>query len=155
MKIGRLLISIAVPLAVGAIAGIATSNNVNTWYPELNKPSFNPPNWLFGPVWTVLYIMMGISLYLVWNKPAGEPRRRAITVFFIQLALNFLWSFVFFEWHQIGWALADISLLWLTLLWCIILFAKIHRTAAWLLVPYILWVSFATALNASIFMLNS
>ena len=154
MKWLKLLVSLALPLAVGAIAGIATSNNVTTWYPGLNKPSFNPPNWLFAPVWTALYIMMGISLYLVWTQPASARRSRALTIFFTQLALNFLWSFLFFEYHLIGWALIEIILLWLALLTCIVSFSKIHKPATWLLIPYLLWVSFATLLNAAIYILN-
>jgi tryptophan-rich sensory protein len=154
MKFWKLFLSLAFPLAVGAIAGIATSNNVGTWYPQLNKPSFNPPNWLFAPVWTALYIMMGISLYLVWKQPARMGRHIAVAFFFIQLAFNFLWSFLFFEWHLVGWALIEIGVLWLSLLGCIFAFSRINRTAAWLLVPYLLWVSFATVLNAAIYALN-
>ncbi|GGH78382.1 tryptophan-rich sensory protein [Filimonas zeae] len=154
MKWGKLIISLAIPLAVGAVAGIATSSNVDTWYPQLNKPSFNPPNSVFGPVWTVLYILMGISLYLIWRMPVSFARNNALRLFFFQLALNFLWSFLFFEWHLIGWALTDIVLLLVSILFCIALFRRVQRIAAWLFVPYLLWVSFATALNFAIYRLN-
>lgn len=184
MKWPRFIISVAIPLTAGSIAGIVTSRNVNTWYPQLNKPSFNPPNWLFGPVWTILYIMMGISLYLLWtksssaNKSSGSlpdqsaphsfttgskafapittspAKQNAIILFFIQLALNFIWSFLFFQWHLIGWALVDICLLWLSIIVCLRIFPRISKPATWLFVPYLLWVSFATVLNAAIYMLN-
>lgn len=157
MKWLRLIISIAIPLAAGSIAGIVTSRNVTTWYPQLNKPSFNPPNWLFGPVWTILYIMMGISLYLLWSKSINRSqpaKQKALILFFIQLALNFIWSFLFFQWHMVGLALVDICLLWLLIVACLVVFPKISKPAAWLFIPYLLWVSFATVLNAAIYILN-
>ncbi|RXK83668.1 TspO/MBR family protein [Filimonas effusa] len=154
MKWTKFIISLAIPLAAGAIAGTVTANNVNTWYPQLNKPSFNPPNWLFGPVWTILYIMMGIALYLVWTKPASHIKSRAMALFFVQLALNFIWSFLFFQWHLIGMALVDISILWIAIISCLLVFSRISKPAAWLFVPYLLWVSFAASLNAAIYMLN-
>lgn len=154
MKWGKLVLSLLMTLAVGAIAGIATSKNVATWYPELNKPSFNPPNTVFAPVWTVLYIFMGISLYLIWRLPVSITRNGAMRLFFVQLALNFIWSFLFFEWHLIGWALADIILLLLVIITCIMSFSRINKVAAWLFVPYLAWVGFATALNIVIYRLN-
>lgn len=154
MKWGKLILSLLIPIGVGALAGIATSSNVNTWYPELNKPSFNPPNTVFAPVWTLLYILMGISLYLIWRMPPSFGRNNALRLFFLQLAFNFLWSFLFFEWHLIGWALLDIALLLVSILFCIALFRRVQRLAAWLFLPYLLWVSFATALNLSIYRLN-
>lgn len=154
MKTGKLILSLIITLAVGAIAGIATSRNVATWYPELNKPSFNPPNAVFAPVWTVLYIFMGISLYLIWRLPASNTRNSAMRLFFVQLALNFIWSFLFFEWHLIGWALVDIILLLLLIIICIAGFSRINKVAGWLFVPYLAWVSFATALNFAIYRLN-
>lgn len=154
MKTGKLVLSLLITLAIGAIAGIATSRNVLTWYPELNKPAFNPPNAVFAPVWTVLYILMGISLYLIWRLPSSDTRNNALRLFFVQLALNFIWSFLFFEWHLIGWALADIVLLLCLIITCIAGFSRISKTAAWLFVPYLAWVSFATALNIAIYRLN-
>jgi len=150
----KLLYSLLITLAVGGIAGFATATAIGTWYTTLNKPFFNPPNWLFAPAWTTLYILMGVALYLVWRLPASPMRNKAMTTFFAQLALNFAWSFIFFGAHQIGFALVEIMLLWLAILITINQFAKLQKTAALLLVPYILWVSFATVLNFSIWHLN-
>lgn len=154
MNYTRLIISLAITLSVGTIAGFATANAIDTWYATLNKPSFNPPNWIFAPVWTMLYILMGIALYLIWNLPESSARNTAMIIFFIQLALNFLWSFIFFNMHQVGWALFDIAALLVMIVACIYFFAPLSKTAAWLLVPYVLWVSFATLLNYSIWTLN-
>lgn len=155
-KTVKLIISIAIPLAVGGVAGFFTSSSVNGWFQSLNKPSFNPPSWLFGPVWTTLYILMGIAFYLVWVAPADEQlKRRAQAFYFIQLALNFAWSFIFFSAKQPGWAVVDIVLLWVMILATILQFRRISPAAAWLLVPYICWVSFATVLNTAIWRLNS
>lgn len=151
----KCIIAIAIPLAVGAIAGFFTTSSVQGWFTTINKPSFNPPNWLFAPVWTALYIMMGIAFFLIWKSNAeASLKSKAITLYFIQLAFNFLWSFIFFYQHQPGWAMVDISILWITLLFTIFSFGKISSTAAWLLVPYICWVSFASLLNFSIWRLN-
>ncbi|NTS43951.1 tryptophan-rich sensory protein [Flavisolibacter sp. BT320] len=151
----KLLISIGVPVAVGAIAGFFTSTGSNSWYQTIEKPSWQPPGWLFGPVWTTLYILMGIALYLVWKSSAPPKIKRiAITLWIIQLVFNFLWSFIFFTQHQIDWALAEILVLWFFILLTIIYFAKISKPAAWLLVPYISWVSFASMLTYTIYKLN-
>ena len=151
----KLLISIAIPLLVGAIAAFFTASGVNGWYAIANKPSFNPPNWLFAPVWTALYIMMGIALYLILKSEADTGfKQTAIILFAVQLTLNFLWSFIFFYAKQPGWAFADIIALWLMILFTIIWFGKISSTASWLLVPYIFWVSFASLLNFYIWWLN-
>ena len=116
---------------------------MDTWFTTVNKPSFNPPNWLFAPVWTALYIMMGIAFYLIWKSKAGlKTKSIAIVLYSWQLTFNFLWSFIFFFAHQPGWALVDIIVLWLLILLTIIWFGKISPAAAWLLVPYICWVSF-------------
>lgn len=151
----KLFISIAVPLLVGAIAGFFTSSGVNTWYAIANKPSFNPPNWLFAPVWTALYIMMGIALYLVWKSETEKAvKQTAIILFGVQLLLNFFWSFIFFYAQQPGWAFIEILIMWLFILLTILWFRKISPVAAWLLVPYICWVSFASVLNFYIWKLN-
>lgn len=144
----KLFISILIPLLVGGIAAFFTISGVNGWYAVANKPSFNPPNWLFTPVWTTLYIMMGIALYLVWKTEAEKAvKQTAVILFAVQLTLNFLWPFIFFYAKQPGWAFADIIVMWLAILFTIICFGKISSTAAWLLVPYIFWVSFASLLN--------
>jgi tryptophan-rich sensory protein len=151
----KLIISIGAPLFVGAIAGYFTSKEIRNWYFQLNKPWWNPPNWLFGPVWTTLYILMGIALFLVWKKePTDYSKRQAVNLFWIQLLLNFLWSFIFFRYHQPGWALVEIVAMWAAIMMTILTFSKINKLAAWLLVPYISWVSFATILNYTIWQLN-
>ncbi len=151
----KLIISILIPLAIGSLAGLFTSSSVNGWYTTLVKPSFNPPNWLFAPVWTSLYILMGIAFFLIWKSKVNEVvKRTAISLYIIQLALNFCWSFIFFYAHQPGWALVDIILLWIFIFLTILWFGKISTVSAWLLVPYICWVSFATVLNYAIWKLN-
>lgn len=151
----KLFISILIPLLVGGISGFFTTSGVQGWYATANKPSFNPPNWIFAPVWTTLYVLMGIALFLVW-KAAGDKavKQTAIMLFAVQLAFNFFWSLIFFKLQQPGWALVEIAALWLSLLFTIIWFGKISGTAAWLLVPYICWVSFASVLNYAIWKLN-
>jgi benzodiazapine receptor len=151
----KLIIAVAIPLAVGATSGFFTVSGVNSWYQTINKPSWNPPALIFGPVWTTLYIMMGIALYLVWKPNINDALKRiAISLFAVQLILNFFWSFIFFNQRQIGWALAEIIVMWVFILLTIFAFARVNKTAAWLLVPYISWVSFATILNYTIWKLN-
>jgi translocator protein len=150
----KLILSVLLCLAIGAISGIATSSSVKTWYVTLEKPFFNPPNYLFGPVWTILYILMGISLYLILQSPKNEIRKKAIIIFIIQLVLNFCWSFLFFKFNLLGISFAEIILIWISILFMIITFYKINKNAALLQVPYLLWVSFASVLNGSIWFLN-
>lgn len=151
----KLVISIAVPVAVGGVAGLFTRPEINGWYQTLQKPSWQPPNWVFGPVWTTLYILMGIAFYLVWkSKAAATPKRTAITLWIVQLVFNFFWSFIFFRQHQLDWALGEIIVLWFFILLTIFSFARISKLAAWLLVPYISWVSFASILTYTIYQLN-
>jgi translocator protein len=152
----KLVIAILIPLLVGFSSSYFTITGVNSWYQTIQKPEWNPPNWIFGPVWTTLYILMGIALYLVWKADAGDAvKKYAITLFAIQLVLNFFWSFIFFNQHQPGWAFVEIVVMWLMILLTIFGFAKINTTAAWLLVPYISWVSFAAILNFTIWKLNN
>lgn len=151
----KLLIAMTGPLLAGFIGSIFTFEAIPTWYAELTKPSFNPPNWLFGPVWTTLYIMMGISLYLVWTRDGGKRlKRAALWFFFFQVFLNTLWSILFFGLKSPILAFIEIIMLWLSIGMTIILFQKFSRLAAQLLLPYLLWVSFATILNGSIMLLN-
>lgn len=151
----KLIIAILIPLLVGATSGFFTVTGVGSWYQTLQKPSWNPPNWIFGPVWTTLYILMGIALFLVWKADTSpEVKRMAITLFALQLVFNFFWSFIFFNQHAVGWAFVEIIGMWLLILATIFAFANINRTAAWLLVPYISWVSFAGMLNYTIWRLN-
>ena len=141
-------------LAVGSIAGRLSRPSVRDWYAGLRKPSFSPPNWLFAPVWTGLYILMGVAAWLVWRQLASELRTDALLWFLVQLGLNFLWSLIFFRWHAIAGALGEISFLWLAILATMVLFWEVRPLAGWLMLPYLLWVSFATALNLAIFRLN-
>ena len=151
-----LVIALAIPLAVGAVGGFATSASVSSWYPTLAKPAWTPPSWVFGPVWTVLYLMMGFASWLVWRKRSeNEPQvRRALGWYGLQLILNLGWSLIFFGLQQIGLALLEIVALWSTLLITLVNFWRIRRDAGGLLLPYLLWVTFATALNAAIWWLN-
>lgn len=153
-KLLKLLLCILSTLFVGGFAGFATATSISTWYTTINKPSFNPPNYLFGPVWTILYILMGISLYIILQSPKTELRKKAITIFFIQLFLNFCWSFIFFKFQLLGLAFIEIIFMWVSILTMIILFFEINRKAALIQIPYLLWVSFASILNGSIWFLN-
>ena len=151
----KLIVSIIIPVAIGATAGFFTATGVDSWYQTINKPSWNPPSWIFAPVWTILYIMMGIALFLVWKSNNNEAlKKRAMILFFVQLVLNFFWSFIFFDQQQPGWALVEIIAMWVAILLTIFAFAKVNKIAAWLLVPYISWVSFASILNYTIWQLN-
>ena len=151
----KLIIAIIIPVAIGAASGFFTSSEIPDWYQTINKPTWNPPSWLFGPVWTTLYVMMGIALFLIWKSDASQSvKKTAIILFAVQLVLNFFWSFIFFNQHQIGWAVVEIITMWIFILLTIFAFAPISKIAAWLLVPYISWVSFATILNYTIWQLN-
>lgn len=149
------IICILIPVAIGAIGGYLTMESVKTWYPTLNKPSLNPPNWIFGPVWTTLYILMGVSSYLVWKqRKTVSGYSWASGIYFLQLLLNLMWSFLFFYQHQVGFALIEIAILWLTIVATAFIFYRIDKTAGLLFIPYILWVSFASYLTYSIYILN-
>jgi tryptophan-rich sensory protein len=151
----KLTIAIAVSELAGIIGSVFTAPAIGGWYAGIIKPTWNPPAWVFGPVWTTLFMLMGIAAFLVWRK--GLERREvkiALGVFVGQLVLNTLWSIIFFGLHSPGGALIEIAFLWLAILATIIVFAKVSKPAAWLLVPYIAWVSFAGYLNYSIWMLN-
>lgn len=146
---------IIISQAAGLIGSIFTMPAIGSWYANLIKPEFAPPNWIFGPVWTILFLLMGVAAFLVWEK--GWVRRDvriAIAVFIGQLVLNTLWSFLFFGLHSPGTAFIEILILWLAIIATILVFGRVSKLAAWLLVPYILWVSFAAYLNYSIFILN-
>jgi tryptophan-rich sensory protein len=151
----KLIVSIIACQAAGLIGSIFTTSSVREWYPELTKPGFTPPGWLFAPVWTTLYLLMGIALYLVWSKGLkSRLSKQAVTVFVIQLVLNSLWSILFFGLKSPAYAFLEIILLWLAIIMSIFYFYRISRTAAYLLIPYILWVSFAGVLNLFIVLLN-
>ena len=154
MKKGaKLSVSILLPLIIGGISGYYTAANIQSWYVTLIKPSFNPPNYLFGPVWTSLYIIMGISFYMIWSSTKSN-KNKLIGIYLFQLVLNFLWSFIFFKYHAIGIAAIEIVVLWLSILTMIMMFYKNNKWAALINIPYLLWVSFASVLNISIYLLN-
>ncbi|WP_428663118.1 TspO/MBR family protein [Reyranella sp.] len=153
-RIAALVVCVGLCLMVGALGGWVTAGSVKDWYPTLTKPSFTPPNWLFGPVWTVLYVMMGVAAWRVWLEAWGDRARGPLTLFALQLALNLGWSVVFFGLHAIGAAVVVIVALEAAILGTMFLFRRIDGLAAALLVPYALWVAFATLLNVTIWRLN-
>jgi tryptophan-rich sensory protein len=144
---------IGAAFAAGAVGSWATFTSVGTWYPLLQKPSWNPPPWLFGPVWTLLYVLMGVAAWRAWRTGVPAARRGA-AVFVIQLGVNALWSVLFFGLRQPAWALGDIAALWLLLAWLQVRFSRADRWAGILWLPYLLWVTFAAFLNAAIVRLN-
>lgn len=151
----KLVIAIAVSLAAGGLGSIFTSSAIPTWYATLSRPALNPPNWIFAPVWTTLFVLMGIAAFLIWKQGADKPKvREALKIFLGQLILNVLWSFIFFGLHNPGLAFLEIIFLWLAILATILSFSKISKTAAYLLIPYIAWVTFASYLNLAIWRLN-
>lgn len=154
-NITKLIISVGICELAGVIGSIFTVPAISGWYRGLTKPQLAPPNWIFAPVWTILYLLMGVSLYLVWKNGFENKRVRfAMGVFAGQLMLNILWSYIFFGLNSPGAALIEIVMLWLMILACIFVFKKISKPAAWILVPYIVWVTFAMYLNFSIWILN-
>ena len=155
-KYVKILLFVVTCIAVGYLSGTATRSSVMTWFPTLVKPIFNPPAWVFAPVWSMLYIMMGIAAGLVWNRIDFEKEavKRALLFFVIQLVLNALWSVLFFGLKNPLLALIEIVLLWLMIYETYLKFIKIDKIAGYLFIPYLLWVCFATVLNASIWWLN-
>lgn len=139
----------------GGLGTIFTAPAIDGWYAALAKPELAPPNWVFGPIWTTLFLLMGVAAFLVWRKGLKKKHvRAALGIFALQLALNVFWSALFFGLHNPGAAFAEIIVLWLSIAATIYLFARVSRPAAWLLVPYIVWVSVATYLNFMLFVLN-
>lgn len=154
VNFGRLFVSIMIPLIAGGLGSLFTAPAVRTWYTAVNKPVWGPPNWLFGPVWTTLFILMGIALYLVWSEKMSVKVRSAMKIFMSQLVLNILWSVFFFGLGNFWLAFGEIIVLWAFILVTIMRFMKVNKTAGWLLVPYLLWVTFASYLNFTIAGLN-
>lgn len=146
--------AVATCLAVGAIGGLATSHSVASWYPALAKPAFNPPRWIFAPVWTVLYLIMAVAAWLVWRRNGWRAARPALTLFALQLALNLAWSLLFFGLRRIDLALIDVLALLAAIAATALAFWPLQRLAALLLVPYFAWVGFAAFLNFAIWQLN-
>jgi tryptophan-rich sensory protein len=151
----RLIVSVGVSLSAGFVGSFFTVSAIENWYSFLEKPLLSPPNWIFGPVWTLLYVLMGVAAFLVWEKGGKKAEaKKALTFFGLQLIFNSAWSIIFFTLQNPFWALVEIIFLWALILLTIILFYKLSRPAAYLMIPYILWVSFAVYLNYSIFVLN-
>ena len=150
----KLFISLLLPQIAGGLGAFFTLSSVQTWYLTLNKPSWNPPSWLFGPVWTTLYVLMGIACFLIW-KSEHPRKKQVLTLYFLQLFLNSLWSPAFFGAQNPMLGMLVIVPMWASILTCIIFFRKINTWAAVLMIPYLIWVSFATVLNATIWYLNS
>lgn len=155
MKIKPLITSIIICFVPAVIGGIATSSSINSWYISLNKPGFNPPNWIFGPVWTILYLSQSISLYLI-RTTTSEPVAKLISLLFFsfQLVLNLLWSVFFFLLRSPRLSLAEIGLLIITVIFTIISSYRVNRRAGLILLPYLAWISFAAYLNYAIVRLN-
>jgi len=150
-KIVKLFVSLVIVFLAGFIGQIFTTPAIPAWYATLNKPGFTPPNWVFAPVWTLLYLMMAVAFYLIWIK---DSKNQGIKLFLGQLALNSLWSILFFGLRSPALGFACIILLWLAILYTIIEFNKTSKIAAYLLIPYLLWVTYASALNLAVSVLN-
>jgi translocator protein len=151
----KLLASVLLCQFAGAVGSVFTASSLENWYSLLEKPVFNPPSWVFFPVWTLLYTLMGISLYIVWDKGLQDRKVKiGLVIFGIQLVLNSLWSFLFFGLKSPYYGFVEIIFLWLAIFLTIIKFRNISKTASYLLIPYILWVSFAALLNYYLWTLN-
>ena len=155
-KLFKLIVTVSISELAGIIGFVFTMSAIQSgWYTALTKPALNPPAWVFGPAWTVLYFLMGVSVWLVWKKGLDQNGVKiALVIFDTQLIFNVFWPIIFFGLRSPGWAFVEIIFLWLVILATIILFAKISRPAAWLLAPYIIWVSFAGYLNFSVWQLS-
>jgi benzodiazapine receptor len=153
-NIVKFIVCILLPLAMGSLSGFLSISSMMDWYPSLNKPFFNPPNSIFGPVWTILYFLMGISIYMIWINKTNSNKIFAVMIFIIQMILNFLWSLIFFFLRRPDFALVDILLLFISIYIMIQAFKKINVFAAYLQIPYLVWVGFASILNFSIWIMN-
>lgn len=155
IDVAKLLVCLAACFSAGFIGSIFTGQSIRNWYTVLQKPSFMPPSWLFAPVWFLLYILMGISAFLIWRRGFSNFQvKESLVIFIIQLMLNVIWSYAFFGLRSPLFGLIAIVPLWTAILITIINFYRISKTASMLLIPYILWVSFATVINFSIYLLN-
>jgi translocator protein len=151
----KLIIAVLIVELAGVIGSFFTTSSISSWYPTLIKPALNPPNWIFAPVWTTLYALMGVAAFLIWRHGLRQRRVKvALTIFSAQLILNVIWSIIFFGFQNPFLAFIEIIVLWLAIVWMIFAFYKISHLAACLLMPYIIWVSFAAYLNYSIWLLN-
>jgi len=146
---------ILICLAAGGLGAIVTTPEIDGWYRTIVKPEWNPPDWVFGPVWTTLFVLMGISAWLVWKPSGFKAAATPLALFAAQLTLNVAWSWIFFGKHQIGWAAIEIIILWAAILATTVAFFGHSKLAGWLLIPYLGWVSFASILNFTIWRLNA
>mgnify|MGYP002152814563 CR=1 FL=1 len=154
-EVAKLFVSVGASFLAGAVGSIFTAPAITGWYEMLEKPALNPPSWVFGPAWTTLYLLMGIAAFLVWRRGFGRRDVKiALLAFAVQLVLNAIWSILFFGLRSPGWALAEIIVLWAAIITTTILFRRVSRPAAYLMLPYILWVAFAAYLNWAIWTLN-
>jgi len=154
MKTLKLFISIIICQLAGIIGAFFTTPNIDTWYQTIVRPDWTPASWVFGPVWITLYTLMGIALFFVWEKKGSVNIKKAVSVFGFQLVLNSLWSIIFFGFNNITLALVEILILLGAIIWTMVEFRKVSKTAFYLLIPYLLWVCLATALNFNIWILN-
>ncbi len=150
-----LAVFIVACLGAGGLGAIATTPEIEGWYKTIEKPSWNPPDYVFGPVWTTLYVMMAVAAWLIWKPEGYQAAAMPLTLFAIQLALNIAWSWIFFGAHRPGFASAEIVILWLAILATTVAFFKRSQLAGWLMAPYLAWVSFACVLNFTIWRLNT
>lgn len=150
----RLILSLILPTAVAVFSGIITAGEIRGWYEGLNHPAITPANGVFGPVWTILFFLMGWSFYMIWNLREGSKRAGAFKIFYIQLLLNFLWTVLFFYLHQMALALLDLLVLWYFVFLMIRKFSSMNPVAAWLNYPYLAWLTFAAILNLAFLIVN-
>lgn len=153
MDLIRFIVAILIPVLSGTLGGFLTAPNLG-WYALLNRPTLTPPSWVFAPVWTTLYLLMGIASYLIWQEKPSKKRANALTLYFIQLGLNLSWSYFFFAQKLPPLALVVIFILWLAIILTIIKFYRLNKTAGYILIPYLIWVTFATYLNFEVVRLN-
>ena len=149
-----LVLFVLVCVVAGGLGAVATTPEIDGWYRTVVKPEWNPPDWVFGPVWTTLFVLMGISAWLVWKLAGFQETAIPLSLFAVQLILNVTWSWIFFGMHQIGWAAVEIVILWLAILATTVAFFRRSKPAGWLLMPYLGWVTFASVLNFAIWQLN-
>lgn len=155
MKILQLVVAILIAQSAGIIGSIFTAPAIPEWYAQLEKPDFQPPDWIFGPVWVTLYTLIGIASYVIWRKRAEKPAAgKALFVYALHLSVNALWPVLFFGLREPGWAMVGIVLLWVMIAWVMQLFYRVDRRAAYLMIPYLLWVSYAALLNYAIWQMN-
>jgi len=150
----KILIAVVLCNALGAGSGFILGSPLSEWYQNLNKPFFQPPSWVFGPAWTLLYTLMGVAVAFIWNMDPSPLRKNALTLFIIQFLINLTWSPIFFGMQNPMLALVVIAIMWIMIILTILSFFKLYKLSGYLLIPYLLWVSFATVLNAAIVYLN-